>query len=186
MRGQDRFAVPAAWWPVALGHEVTARPRATQLASCGICVYREPSGQARAVLDTCPHRRLPLSMGRVTDEGFIQCGYHGWCFDGATGQCKAIPNLRADERVSPSIRVAVFATVEHVRRRLGWEPGPPEARAARPTLAPDDTVDALAVFETTVLDGFVYVWTGPPDAQAAMSGPASTNGTGADTDTDTG
>lgn len=173
MRGDAPIALPAAWWPVALGHEVTGKPQAIQLAEVGICVYREPSGQARAVLDVCPHRRLPLSLGWTTDEGFLQCGYHGWCFDGATGQCKAIPNLNAEERVSPSIRVAVFATVEQVRRRMGRKPAPAEPRTARPTLAPDDTVDALAVFTTTVLDGFVYVWSGPPDAEADSPTPVA-------------
>lgn len=26
----------------------------------------------------CPHRLVPLSEGRVNQQGELECGYHGW------------------------------------------------------------------------------------------------------------
>ena len=42
----------------------------------------EVAGQAKALLDRCPHRNVPLSLGRVTTKGTLECAYHGWRFGG--------------------------------------------------------------------------------------------------------
>jgi nitrite reductase/ring-hydroxylating ferredoxin subunit len=83
---------------------------AVRLAGRDLALYRDGRGVVRAVDDLCPHRRLPMSLGRVTSDGQIQCGYHGWIFDGASGRCTAIPNLTADERPAGRIRLPVFST----------------------------------------------------------------------------
>lgn len=46
-----------------------------------------------AMLDECPHKKVALSEGRVTEcgSGYIQCSYHGWTFDGRSGECVEIP-----------------------------------------------------------------------------------------------
>ena len=44
-----------------------------------------------AMKDQCPHRLAALSEGRLTASGDLQCAYHGWAFDGATGECTSIP-----------------------------------------------------------------------------------------------
>ena len=41
--------------------------------------------------DLCPHRKVPLSEGRV-EGGNLQCAYHGWNFN-ATGQPVNIPQV---------------------------------------------------------------------------------------------
>ena len=41
-------------------------------------------------MDCCPHRLVPLSEGRITATGQLQCGYHGWNFN-SSGKCTAIP-----------------------------------------------------------------------------------------------
>jgi nitrite reductase/ring-hydroxylating ferredoxin subunit len=156
-RGPTAAAVglTAAWWPVAFSHTVGRTPMRASLAATALCLYRGADGHVRAVLDQCPHRRLPLSMGRVTPDGAIQCGYHGWCFDGATGRCTAIPNLHADERVSPSIRVRAFTTAERLLQRRGTHAPP-----TTPVGPGEGSEDALTMFATSVADGFVHVWTG--------------------------
>jgi phenylpropionate dioxygenase-like ring-hydroxylating dioxygenase large terminal subunit len=93
------IGLPTSWWPVALSEEIGAHPARFRLGDRDLAVYRDRRGTVRAVDDACPHRRLPLSMGRLTKDGSIQCACHGWCFDGVTGQCTAIPNLSKDERV---------------------------------------------------------------------------------------
>ena len=99
------------WWPVALSTALSDKPIAVRLNDVNVALYRDDSGTARAVLDRCPHRRMPLSLGRITDDGLIQCGYHGWSFNG-TGTCERIPNFRPGERPSGRITVDAFAIAE--------------------------------------------------------------------------
>lgn len=49
-------------------------------------------GTWRAFVDQCPHRKVPLSEGRVEDDGTLLCSYHAWRFNG-DGSCVAIPQL---------------------------------------------------------------------------------------------
>src|ERR1700739_1257375 len=93
------------WWPLALTEEVTsAKPIGVVCAGEPIALFRNASGVACAVADACPHRRVPLSLGKIIG-GDLRCAYHGWTFDGVSGACTAIPNLSADEGVPASYRV---------------------------------------------------------------------------------
>ena len=49
-------------------------------------------GTWRAFVDECPHRKVPLSDGRVEDDGTLLCSYHAWRFDGE-GSCVNIPQI---------------------------------------------------------------------------------------------
>jgi phenylpropionate dioxygenase-like ring-hydroxylating dioxygenase large terminal subunit len=60
---------------------------------------RDSQGRAFAMRDTCPHRGMPLSAGRMIGDQ-LECPYHGWKFDGRTGQCKEIPSLTGHEGLS--------------------------------------------------------------------------------------
>lgn len=31
--------------------------------------------------DSCPHRNVPLSQGRIESNGELLCAYHAWCFN---------------------------------------------------------------------------------------------------------
>lgn len=54
-----------------------------------IVIFRTESGGLAALEDACPHRKAPLSLGRIAGET-IQCGYHGAAF-GVDGRCTSIP-----------------------------------------------------------------------------------------------
>ena len=69
----------------------------------------------RAALDRCPHRFARLSEGRVADDGCIECPYHGWTFDGATGACEAIP-----QGSTPTARARATALPTVARGGLIW------------------------------------------------------------------
>ena len=86
-------------------------------------------GLALALEDRCPHRRVPLSLGEVKD-GRLQCGYHGWTFDGASGACTAIPHLTADERVPA--RYGARACAARPRRTSATRRSP-SGRRTRPS-----------------------------------------------------
>jgi nitrite reductase/ring-hydroxylating ferredoxin subunit len=107
----DVPGVAPGWWPVASGPELGKEPFAVSLGDTRIALFRDSDGVAKGVLDRCPHRRMPLSLGKVVDGGLLQCGYHGWSFDGA-GTCALIPNFRPGERPSGRIVVDAYAVSE--------------------------------------------------------------------------
>jgi len=102
-----------AWWAVARSEEVTAtKPINIDIGDQPVVLWRDQDGHVRALEDRCPHRRAPLSLGCVLGNGMIQCGYHGWTFDGATGHLKNIPNLKSDAKFPPIYRANAFAVTE--------------------------------------------------------------------------
>jgi nitrite reductase/ring-hydroxylating ferredoxin subunit len=100
------------WWPLCLSEEVLAsKPVGLSFDQMELALFRDSAGHVRAVEDRCPHRRAPLSLGKITAEGHIQCGYHGWIFDGASGEVTGFPNLDPGERL-PQCSLETFHTSE--------------------------------------------------------------------------
>ena len=98
------------WWYIAcLSRELGRRPLARTVLGTPLAFFRDAAGRPVTLLDRCPHRNVPLSLGRVAD-GCIECRYHGWRFDGA-GTCRAVPGL-LDEPDRAARRVPSFPTAE--------------------------------------------------------------------------
>lgn len=83
--------IPEAWYVLARSEALGQRPLAVTLMGAPLVLFRDGEGQPHALLDRCPHRNVPLSMGRVC-EGQLECAYHGWRFDGE-GACRRVPGL---------------------------------------------------------------------------------------------
>lgn len=156
----DQTGLSDAWWPIAFSDQIQQHPKAFRLGWQDFAVYRDLGGVVRAVDDACPHRRLPLSMGKLTEDGYLQCAYHGWCYDGATGQCAAIPNLSQGERVPRGVKVRAFATVENVADAMGWG-------LRLPSLAPrvgpptgGEPGEGTTMSPASTVGPFVFVWSG--------------------------
>jgi len=99
------------WWTVALSEQLAgAKPLAVVCDGQQLALFRNAGGQAFALDDRCPHRRVLLSPG-VVKPGGLQCPYHGWTFDGASGKCVDIPNLRRDEKI-PAAAVRAWPVAE--------------------------------------------------------------------------
>lgn len=110
---QIRFDSIARWMPVALSEQVSGRAALAVICmEQPLVLFRDASGAVCAMEDRCAHRRAPLSLGRVTPDGRLQCAYHGWTYDGATGACVAIPNLSASERVPAHYAAHAYKTLE--------------------------------------------------------------------------
>jgi phenylpropionate dioxygenase-like ring-hydroxylating dioxygenase large terminal subunit len=95
------------WYIAAEPQEVGPRPLARTILELPVVLFRTQSGKPVALEDKCPHRFMPLSLGRVVGER-IQCGYHGAQFD-ASGACVLVPG---QELVPPKARVASYPLVE--------------------------------------------------------------------------
>lgn len=66
--------------------------------------YDATTSTWRCVRDSCPHRRAPLSLGVVNDDGTLMCRYHGWSFDG-DGKCASVP-MSADAKAEANARAS--------------------------------------------------------------------------------
>ncbi|MNM35822.1 Toluene-4-sulfonate monooxygenase system iron-sulfur subunit TsaM1 [compost metagenome] len=77
-----------AWYAAAWDTEVKQALHATILLGEAIVLYRKADGAVVALEDACPHRKLPLSMGRLQGD-VVECGYHGLTFDSAGACVKA-------------------------------------------------------------------------------------------------
>jgi nitrite reductase/ring-hydroxylating ferredoxin subunit len=123
----------STWWAVARSEEVTGdKPLSVDIGDRPVVLWRDLKGIARALEDRCPHRRAPLSLGCIRKEGWIQCGYHGWSYDGETGRVTEIPNLKNEQRFSPVYRAERFAVHEaagfvRVSQNAGAAPPSPAA-----------------------------------------------------------
>jgi vanillate O-demethylase monooxygenase subunit len=109
-------ALARCWHPVARTEDLSDGPVQVWLRGRPWALAHTADGWA-AWVDQCPHRRAPLSAGRVVDD-HIQCGYHGWRFDRA-GTCRAIPALGPDAVLPPRAR-AVPAWGVTERYGLVW------------------------------------------------------------------
>ncbi|WP_448628412.1 Rieske 2Fe-2S domain-containing protein [Geodermatophilus sp. URMC 64] len=97
---------------------------------CGrpVCFYRLSDGSVNAIEDRCPHRRYPLSLGRLEDD-VITCNYHGYKIDGS-GTCVGV----AEQPDTPRASVHRFPLVE--RDGIVWI-WPGDADRADPADIPD-------------------------------------------------
>ncbi len=82
------------FYVACLAEELTTSPLARVVAGVPLVLFRS-QGRAAALLDRCPHRNVPLSLGRVVEGGRLECAYHGWQFD-CDGVCRKIPGLDAE------------------------------------------------------------------------------------------
>jgi nitrite reductase/ring-hydroxylating ferredoxin subunit len=76
-----------------------------------IVLFRDIDGSVCALEDRCPHRRVPLSLGKVI-KGELRCAYHGWTFSGLTGACTDIPNLSDEETIPAKLKAQSFTVKE--------------------------------------------------------------------------
>jgi vanillate O-demethylase monooxygenase subunit len=94
-----------------------------------LVLYRTETGAPVALEDRCPHRRAPLSLGKLVGDR-VQCCYHGMEF-GPDGKCTRVPGQSS---IPPRLRARVFPIVE----RYGWVwVWMGEASAADPALIQD-------------------------------------------------
>src|SRR4051794_1236423 len=79
-------------------HLQRSRMKKAMLLETPLLLGRDRDGRPFALRDACPHRGMPLSCGNF-DGQQVECSYHGWKFEGQTGQCTVIPSLTADQKL---------------------------------------------------------------------------------------
>src|SRR3954462_2702193 len=96
-----------SWYVAAAGHELGRTLLKRTIADEQLILYRTEAGNPVAMLDICPHRHAPLSLGRLVGDN-IECGYHGITFD-SSGRCPRIPG---ESRILERCAATTFPAIE--------------------------------------------------------------------------
>ena len=104
--GAFPFPVPNGWFIVAAGDEL-APGEVVPLYYFGrdLVLFRGEDGAPLVVDAYCPHLGAHLAVGGQVEDDCIRCPFHGWKFDGETGQCVEIP-YDEDQIIPPGRRSA--------------------------------------------------------------------------------
>jgi phenylpropionate dioxygenase-like ring-hydroxylating dioxygenase large terminal subunit len=87
------------WYPAVRSTEIRGQNLVTaMLLEVPLVLGRTSEGKVFAMRDSCPHRGIPLSYGRL-DGKVVECCYHGWRFDACSGQCVEIPSLSSQDKL---------------------------------------------------------------------------------------
>jgi nitrite reductase/ring-hydroxylating ferredoxin subunit len=131
------------WYPVIWSRALGRKPVAIRLLGDQVMLLRD-QGKVYGFTDQCPHRGIPLSVGRQEWAGTWSCRYHGWTFDLATGVLKAALTDGPDSPICGKVRVRTYPVEE--RAGLVWvyggdgAPPPVEDDIPEQFLAPDTVV----------------------------------------------
>ena len=124
------------WTPVILRRRVGRRPVRQVVAGEPIVLFRNSDGAVGALLDRCPHRGVALSLGRVAEDGNLECPFHGWRFDIA-GANRGVP-------LSPEARCETLGAAALPVREIGdliWVFTRPNATSPPEPVVPDSLTD---------------------------------------------
>ena len=111
-----------AWYIAAEPQELAAGPIARTILNQSVVVYRTASGRIAVLEDRCPHRLVPLSMGKVEGE-HLQCLYHGAQFR-TDGTCAHVPGQKL---VPETVRARSYPVVERHGYCWVWMGDPAQA-----------------------------------------------------------
>ncbi|TYL46928.1 aromatic ring-hydroxylating dioxygenase subunit alpha [Marinomonas sp. IMCC 4694] len=118
------------WYVAALSTEVgTEELFSRTLLDTSVLIYRTEDGAAVAMQDRCPHRFVPLSMGRREGDNII-CAYHGLKFN-CEGKCNHNPH--GNNRIPVAAQVRSYPIIEKYGFIWIWM----GEKTADPALLPD-------------------------------------------------
>jgi phenylpropionate dioxygenase-like ring-hydroxylating dioxygenase large terminal subunit len=87
------------WYPAVRSTVIRGQKLMTvMLLEVPLVLGRTSEGKVFAMRDSCPHRGMPLSYGRLEGK-VVECCYHGWRFDACSGQCVEIPSLSSQDKL---------------------------------------------------------------------------------------
>jgi vanillate O-demethylase monooxygenase subunit len=124
-----------AWYVITESRQLGGELASYRVLGEDILLYRDSGGVPVALEDACPHRKLPLSMGKLVGD-VVHCGYHGLQFD-AGGNCVGAPTQC---KIPANAWVRSYPVVEKYRLIWIWmgDPQLADADAILPVADYDD------------------------------------------------
>jgi phenylpropionate dioxygenase-like ring-hydroxylating dioxygenase large terminal subunit len=99
------------WYPICIAADLdAAAPLRAQVLGMALVAFRDATGEACVLADTCIHRGGSLSAGKIVN-GCISCPYHGWQFDGS-GNCVHMPSLKSPAKPPGRAKVDSYPVIE--------------------------------------------------------------------------
>jgi phenylpropionate dioxygenase-like ring-hydroxylating dioxygenase large terminal subunit len=124
-----RGGLPNYWYPVIPSRDVGSRPVGIRVLDQPIVLVRD-TGAVHALHDRCPHRGIPLSLGRRWEwmpgggrrefAGTLSCAYHGWTYDLETGRLVAALTDGPDSAIVERGCIGVRTYPVEERQGLIW------------------------------------------------------------------
>jgi phenylpropionate dioxygenase-like ring-hydroxylating dioxygenase large terminal subunit len=140
------------WYPVMWSRRLGRKAVPLKALGEDVMLVRDRDGKPRALANRCPHRGVPLSLGRQAFGGTWSCWYHGWTYNLADGLMVACLTDGPDSPLCGKVRVKTYPVEERlglVWLFVGDGPPPPveddipselltrpSARAGRITIRP--------------------------------------------------
>ena len=117
------YPVPNGWFVVAEAAAVEpGEVRALRYFDRDLVLYRATDGTPRVLDAHCPHLGAHLAVGGRVEEGCIRCPFHGWKFDGGSGECVEIPYGDVT-RIPPKAHAHTYPTLERNHMIWAWYHG---------------------------------------------------------------
>lgn len=126
-----------SWYVVGWSVDYDRTLKAEIFLGENIVIYRTENGKPVALEDACPHRKLPLSKGKLIGDT-VECGYHGLTFD-CSGACVSAPTQR--DQIPRRAIVKSYPILDRYRLLWIWM-GDPE-------LADPDLIFSVENFENS-------------------------------------
>ena len=123
-----------AWYVVAQSAQISRELQPFTILGDKLVFYRDSNDKIAALEDACPHRKMPLSMGKLVGDA-VQCGYHGLTFD-ACGKCINAPT---QDKIPSNALVRSYPTIEKYNLIWIW--------MGEPELADESALLDLADFD---------------------------------------
>lgn len=112
------FPVPNGWFVVAESAGLApGEVRALYYFGRDLVLYRTEGGDARLMDAHCTHLGAHLAVGGRVEQDCIRCPFHGWKFEGSTGECAEIP-YGETTRIPPKAHSRSYPTLE--RNHMVW------------------------------------------------------------------
>lgn len=101
---------PSGWFAVAFASEVgPCGVKPLRYFGKDLVLYRTAEGKACLSDAHCPHMGAHLGHGGRVEGQQIVCPFHGWCFDGPSGQCVTVPFA---SKVPPRAKLRMYPVRE--------------------------------------------------------------------------
>src|SRR5688572_29188490 len=120
--GPDRypFPIPNGWFVVAEASELgPGEVRALHAFDRDLVLYRAADGTPHVLDAHCPHLGAHLAVGGRVEGSCLRCPFHGWKFDGESGECVDIPDGEV-KRIPPKAHARSYPTLERNHMIWAW------------------------------------------------------------------
>jgi phenylpropionate dioxygenase-like ring-hydroxylating dioxygenase large terminal subunit len=114
------FPVPNGWFVVAEAKDLAPGEVMPFYAFAkDLVLYRTESGEPRVIDAHCPHLGAHIGVGGRVKDDCIQCPFHGWTFDGASGECVDVP-YDDNDFIPKRANTRAYPTIERNKMIWAW------------------------------------------------------------------